>query len=134
MSELPSYNADVAPPSYDEVARKLDDLVGSDPTPDKVLDAAAKLSEEEINVLVDGVHSHWPLETEEQKVEFTIGSGQTLSSAEGKDRLKRTAMTVTQATKEIDDIFYNMEYQLAQIDAIHKSSFRPEVTKLKDVR
>ncbi|PYH92382.1 hypothetical protein BO71DRAFT_442457 [Aspergillus ellipticus CBS 707.79] len=132
MTVPPSYSADVAPPSYDEVAQKLDDMVGSDPTPDKVFEAAGQLSEEEINVLVDGVDSHWPLETEAQKEEFTIGAGQTLSSDEGKVRLQSTAMTVTQATKEIDDVFFNLETKLAQIDAIHKSNFQPEISNLKE--
>ncbi|PWY69096.1 hypothetical protein BO70DRAFT_382634 [Aspergillus heteromorphus CBS 117.55] len=132
MTVLPSYTADVAPPSYDEVAHKLENLVGGNPTPDKVLDAAEQLSEEEINVLVNGVDSHWPLETEKQKEEFTIGTGQTLSSAEGKDQLQATAITVTQATREIDRIFFALEVKLAQIDGIHKSNFHPEITRLKE--
>ncbi|PYI08837.1 hypothetical protein BO78DRAFT_395420 [Aspergillus sclerotiicarbonarius CBS 121057] len=131
MAVLPSYNADVAPPSYDEVAQKLENLVGSDPTPDKVIEATAQLSEEEINVLVDGADSHFPLQTEKQKEDYVTGAGQNLSSADGKERLREAAIAVTKTTKDIGDTFYSLEYKLAQIDVTHKTSFQPDITLLK---
>ncbi|KZF26982.1 hypothetical protein L228DRAFT_258330 [Xylona heveae TC161] len=126
----PAYTAGASPPSYDEVVKKLETLVGDDVTPDSVLNAAAQLSDEETNILIDGADDHWPLETDKQKEDFAIGSGQTLSSPEGKAQLESAGNETTQATVEIENIFAQLHLKIAQIDRIHHSEFEPGIIRL----
>ncbi|OOF93051.1 hypothetical protein ASPCADRAFT_209684 [Aspergillus carbonarius ITEM 5010] len=132
MAEVPpAYTAGDSPPSYDEIAKKLEDLIGDNPTPEKVIEASQQLSEEELDILVDGADDHWPLETEQQKRDFSIGCGQTYCSEGGKARLQEAGSEATQATKEIADIFHQLHLKVAQIDQIHHSGFQPEIIRLQ---
>ncbi|PYI02847.1 hypothetical protein BO78DRAFT_324209 [Aspergillus sclerotiicarbonarius CBS 121057] len=132
MTEVPpAYTAGASPPSYDDIAKKLEDLIGDNPTPEKVIEASQHLSDEELDVLVDGADDHWPLETEQQKRDFSIGCGQAYCSEGGKIRLQEAGNEATQATKEIEDIFHQLHLKVAQIDQIHHSGFQPEIIRLQ---
>ncbi|PYH82393.1 hypothetical protein BO82DRAFT_353657 [Aspergillus uvarum CBS 121591] len=126
----PTYTARDPPPSYEEVAAKLEDLVGDDVTPDRVLDATDKLSDAEIEILINGADDHWPLETDQQKADFAVGCGQCLSSPEGKTRFASAGAEATQATRDIENTFAGLHLRIAQIDRIHDSGFEPEIIKL----
>ncbi|RAH48744.1 uncharacterized protein BO95DRAFT_490188 [Aspergillus brunneoviolaceus CBS 621.78] len=127
----PTYTTGDSPPSYDEVAKKLEGLVGDDVTPDRVLDATDKLSDAEIDILINGADGHWPLETDQQKTDFAVGCGQCLSSPEGKTRFASAGDEATQATRDIENIFVSLHLRIAQIDRIHHSAFEPEIINLQ---
>ncbi|OJJ96691.1 hypothetical protein ASPACDRAFT_46866 [Aspergillus aculeatus ATCC 16872] len=126
----PTYTARDPPPSYEEVAAKLEDLVGDDATPDRVIVAMDKLSDAEIEILINGADDHWPLETDQQKTDFAVGCGQCLSSPEGKTRFASAGDEATQATRDIENTFAGLHIRIAQIDRIHHSRFEPEIIKL----
>ncbi|KAE8353396.1 hypothetical protein BDV28DRAFT_133255 [Aspergillus coremiiformis] len=132
MPPLPAYTADASPPSYDEVAQKLQDLIGGNTDPAKVLDIANTLSTEEINTLADGLDTHYPLQDDKQKADFTVGVGQTLSSEEGQARLKLAGNAASEAVKKIDNIFIQLQLKLAQIDQIYESGFQKTLIGIQD--
>ncbi|KAF5863375.1 hypothetical protein ETB97_010256 [Aspergillus alliaceus] len=132
MHPLPAYTTDSSPPSYDEVAKKLQDLIGDNQSPEKVLDIANTLSDDEINTLANGLDTHYPLQNDQQKANFTVGVGQTLSSEEGLARLKIAGNAASQAVKEIDEIFTKLQLKLAHIDQIYESGFQKTLIGLRD--
>ncbi|KOS21276.1 hypothetical protein ESCO_006791 [Escovopsis weberi] len=132
MSAPPEYSADSSPPSYDEVSQKLQRLIQDNTNPAKVLEIASSLSDAEINVLADGFEKHYPLQDEKQKADFTVGLGQTFSSKEGQARLKQAGNAASQAVKDIEGIFTNLQLKLAQIDQVYQSGFQATLIKIQD--
>ncbi|KAE8405621.1 hypothetical protein BDV37DRAFT_244890 [Aspergillus pseudonomiae] len=131
MSFLPAYTADSSPPSYDEVAGKLEGLLGSNPTVKKALEAARTLSDVEINVLASGYEDHYPLQTEQQKADFTVGAGQHLSSNEGQDRMAQAGTAASQAAIDIDSHLINIQKKLAVIDQKYHEGFADTVAGIR---
>lgn len=133
MSPLPAYTADSSTPLYDEVSQKLQGLIGEHPTTEKVLDAGATLSDEEINVLANGYDTHHLQLDKKQKANFTVGVGQTLSSNLGQSHLELAGNEASQAVKDIDETFIELQLKIAQIDKIYKSDFQPGLSSIQDV-
>ncbi|KAI9649562.1 hypothetical protein NHQ30_002142 [Ciborinia camelliae] len=127
----PTYTVGTSPPSWDEVSQKLENLIGNDRTPDAVINAAEQLSDTEIDILVTGAEDHWPLETEKQIKEYSIGTGKTLSSEEGKARLAVEGNQAAQATREIERTFVQLHLRVAEIDNTHRTRFAPELLQLQ---
>ncbi|GKZ24191.1 hypothetical protein AbraIFM66951_004013 [Aspergillus brasiliensis] len=131
MSPLPAYTADSSPPSYDEVAGKLDGLLGSNPTVEKALEAASFLSDEEINVLANGYEDHKPLQTDQQKADFAVGAGQHLSSEEGQNGMALAGTAASQASVNIDNRLIDIQQKLATIDQKYNEGFADTVAGIR---
>ncbi|OGM42560.1 hypothetical protein ABOM_007945 [Aspergillus bombycis] len=131
MSFLPAYTADSSPPTYDEVAGKLEGLLGSNPTVEKALEAARTLSDVEINVLANGYEDHYPLQTDQQKADFTVGAGQHLSSDEGQNRMALAGTAASQTAIDIDNRLIDIQKKLAVIDQKYNEGFADAVTAIR---
>lgn len=131
----PSYVVAVgdAPPSYEEVARRVDQLVGTSPTPQKYLDVAKSLSDAERQVLVDGAAAKNPVQSDEDKRKLAVGMAKTLSSDDATERLKQDATIASSAALAIKTAFDVLEQEIAVIDQIEKSTFFDELVALKNV-
>ncbi|KAE8395961.1 hypothetical protein BDV23DRAFT_65420 [Aspergillus alliaceus] len=128
----PPYMLSGSPPSYDEVAKKVDSLVGSNPSPAKYLDAATSLTEEERAVLQAGAEEHNPIKTDEDKKKYTVGAAQSLSTDEAKAKLKEEANTANKAARDIEDVFTSLSLKIAEIDNVHQSNFAPTLKRHRD--
>ncbi|KAF7869660.1 hypothetical protein EAF04_004444 [Stromatinia cepivora] len=128
---LPAYTVQTSPSSWDEIDQKLENLIGNNRTPDAVINAAEQLSDTEIEILVDGAEDHWPLETEEQIKEYSIGTGKTFSSEEGKARLAEEGNQATQVAREIERAFISLHLRVAEIDNNHRTRFTPDLLQLQ---
>lgn len=115
------------------MAKRLENLVGSNPTPEKVLESVTKLSDEEVDILAEGADSNWPLDTDKQKAEFEIGCGQTLSSNDGKSYMQEESVDTTQATISIRNLFTRLHGKISRIDQVHHANFGPEIVRLQNV-
>ena len=127
------YVTDSPPPPYGEVEEKLNDLIGSNPTPKKVLDAAKGLSKGEIAVLIKSADKHFPLKTKKEKQDFAIGFAQTASSPESKEYIYASSSSASRAAKEINSIFQRLLFKIIQIDKVHKSDFQKPLLELQNV-
>lgn len=133
MSPLPAYTADSSPPSYDEVAGKLDGLLGTNPTVEKALEAARSLSDEEINVLANGYEDRKPLQTDQQKADFAVGAGQHLSSEEGQNGMAQAGTAASQASFDIDKRLIDIQQKLAVIDQRYNEGFADTIAGIRQV-
>ncbi|KAK1143037.1 hypothetical protein N8T08_007101 [Aspergillus melleus] len=131
MIYLPAYTADNSPPSYDEVSEKLNSLVGSNPTIEKALEAANSLSDNEINVLANGYEDHYPLQTDQQKADFTVGAGQHLSSEAGQEHLSQAGVAASQAGVDINDRLIDIQQKLAVIDQSYHEGFADTLATIR---
>ncbi|KAI1639324.1 hypothetical protein F4809DRAFT_638798 [Biscogniauxia mediterranea] len=131
MLPLPEYTADSSPPSYEEVASKLESLLGNDPTTEKALSAARSLSNEEIIVLANGYEDHYPLQTEQQKADFVVGAGQHLSSEEGQDSAAQAGLAASQAAVDVDNQLLDIQSQLAVLDQSYHKGFADTVASIR---
>lgn len=124
-SYIDEYTLDSPPPPYEEVDKKLNNLIGPKPTIDKVLDAAKDLSRAEVITLIkeSNKKERFPLKTEKQKEDFAIGLAQTASSPDFKEKIKSVSSSASRAAKEIEAIFQRLQLKIVQIDQIHKSTF-----------
>ncbi|OGM42558.1 hypothetical protein ABOM_007947 [Aspergillus bombycis] len=128
---LPPYAAGDSPPSYDEVASKVDQLVGSSPTPQKYLDVAASLSEAERQVLKDGAEAHNPIQTEEDKKKLSLGAAKTMSTDETVAKLREDASAASAAVVAIDGSFTALQVQIASIDQLEETDFLTQLNEHK---
>lgn len=132
-STPPAYSTEASPPSYEEVVKKLDNLVGPNPTPEKVLDVAKKLSKQDLSTLVENHDSHPPLKTDNEKHKFAIGSSKTASSGEASKYIQPAASSASRAAKEISATFQQLQLKIAQIDSIHQSGFSKPLQDIQTV-
>lgn len=132
-STPPAYATESSPPSYEEVVKKLDSLVGADPTPEKVLDVAKKLSKQDLSTLVENHDSHPPLKTDKEKYDFSIGSAKTASSDEASKYIQPAASSASRAAKEINATFQQLQLKIVQIDSIHQSGFSKPLQDIQTV-
>ena len=129
----PPYVAGDSPPSYDEVASKVNQLVGSSPTPQKYLDVAASLSDAERKVLKDGAEAHNPIQTDEDKEKLSLGAAKTMSTDETVAKLKEDAAAAGAAVVAIDGSFTALQVQIASIDQLEKTNFLTQLNEQKKV-
>ena len=133
MVYLPAYSADSSPPSYDEVAEKLEGLLGGNPTVDSALEAARSLSDDEINVLANGYEEHYPLQTDQQKADFTVGAGQHLSSEAGQAGMAQAGLAASQSAVDINDRLLDIQQKLAVIDQTYHEGFADTLVTIRSV-
>ncbi|KAJ5394031.1 uncharacterized protein N7487_011672 [Penicillium crustosum] len=126
MAYLDEYTLASPPPPYEEVEKKVNDLIGPNPTVDKVLNATKGLSQGDLVTLIkeSGNEKRFPLKTEKQKEHFAIALSQTVSSPDFKDKVKHSSSSASLAAKEISAIFQRLHVKVVQIDQIHKSTFQ----------
>ncbi|PNP43137.1 hypothetical protein TGAMA5MH_05070 [Trichoderma gamsii] len=125
-SEIPpAYYADAAPPSYEEVLKKIESLVGSDPTPHKYIEAADKLTAEELSVVEANSDSIPPVREEDQE-RLVSGANQTLSEDDYSQELVREmARKAIEGATAIRLVFSQLDRKIKEIDLIHQSEFAP---------
>lgn len=128
----PAYSTD-SPPSYDEVASKVDQLVGGSKSPQKYLDAAASLTDEERKVLQDGAEEHNPIKTDEDKRKLSLGAAKTMSTDETVEKLKEDANKASAAVVAIDGSFTALQVQIAAIDQLEQTDFLKQLNTHKEV-
>ncbi|KAI1493551.1 hypothetical protein F5X96DRAFT_620961 [Biscogniauxia mediterranea] len=128
---LPPYVAGDSPPSYEEVAGKVDRLVGGSTDPQKYLDVASSLSEMERKVLQDGAEENNPIKTDKDKEKLTLGAVKTMSTDEAIGKLKDDAKTAAEAVKAIDASFATLQQEIAKIDQIESTEFLNKLNEHK---
>ncbi|GKZ74012.1 hypothetical protein AnigIFM60653_005286 [Aspergillus niger] len=119
----PTYVAGDSPPSYEEVANKVSQLVGSDATPQKYLDVATSLSEEERKVLSDGAEANNPIKTEDDKRKLSLGAAKTMSKEDTVAKMQEDASAAGQAVVAIDTSFTALQVKIAEIDQLEQTNF-----------
>ncbi|PWY69098.1 hypothetical protein BO70DRAFT_382636 [Aspergillus heteromorphus CBS 117.55] len=119
-------------PTFDEVAAKVDRIVGDNPTPDKYWAVQDQLTNEELAVLVDGAPSHNPIKNEAQRTKYTEGAAHSLGSKEAEDILEQAAHDAVAAARDIDRGFLSLQAEIARVDAIHHSGFSDDLRKVKE--
>ncbi|PYH71327.1 uncharacterized protein BO88DRAFT_451999 [Aspergillus vadensis CBS 113365] len=119
----PTYVAGDSPPSYEEVANKVNQLVGSDPTPQKYLDVATSLSEEERKVLSDGAEANNPIKTEDDKRKLSLGAAKTMSREDTVAKMQEDASAASAAVVAIDGSFTALQVKIAEIDQLEQTNF-----------
>ncbi|RAK77726.1 uncharacterized protein BO72DRAFT_447851 [Aspergillus fijiensis CBS 313.89] len=125
----PAYEPHSSPPSYDSLVDKVCQLVGSDPTPQKFIDAAATLSESEIEILKDGGDFSDPIKNERDNKVFSTGAAKGLASPECAEHLRAASNAAVEASNEIERLFVSLHLKIAQIDRIHHSGFEPKLVE-----
>ncbi|KZF26980.1 hypothetical protein L228DRAFT_280117 [Xylona heveae TC161] len=125
----PPYEPHSSPPSYDDVVAKVSQMVGTDATPQKYIDAAATLNENEIDILVSGGDFSDPIKTEEDNKKFCEGAAKALTSHESTEHLRESSNAAVDASNEINRVFVSLHLKIAQIDRIHRSDFEPALIK-----
>ncbi|PLB44183.1 hypothetical protein P170DRAFT_450366 [Aspergillus steynii IBT 23096] len=131
MTVPPAYSTEDAPPSYDEVAGKVDKLVGGSTSPQKYLDVAASLTDEERKVLQDGAEEHNPIKTDEDKKKLSLGAAVTMSTDEVVGKLKEDASKASAAVVAIDGSFTALQVQIASIDQLEQTNFLTQLNNHK---
>ncbi|EHA25167.1 hypothetical protein CBS63078_8655 [Aspergillus niger] len=119
----PTYVAGDSPPSYEEVANKVNQLVGSDATPQKYLDVATSLSEEERKVLSDGAEPNNPIKTEDDKRKLSLGAAKTMSKEDTVAKMQEDASAAGKAVVAIDTSFTALQVKIAEIDQLEQTNF-----------
>lgn len=134
-SYLDEYTLASPPPPYEEVEKKVNDLIGPNPTVDKVLNATKGLSQGDLVTLIkeSDNEKRFPLKTEKQKEYFAIALSQTVSSPDFKDKVKNSSSSASRAAKEISAIFQRLQVKVVQIDQIHKSTFQKPLRDIQGV-
>lgn len=123
----PPYEPHSSPPSYDELVDRVTEMVGPDPTPQKLLDATDKLTAEELNILMnEGDHSDF-IENEEDNKIFCTGAAEAITSPEGDKYMNEAADDAVKAVVDIRDMFRGLQLDIANIDRIHNSGFQPQL-------
>ena len=130
---LPRFIPTAGSPTFDEVAAKVDRIVGQNPTADKFWAVQDQLTSEELAVLVDGAPSHNPIKTEYQRAKYTDGAAHALGSEDVVDPLEKAANDAVAAAQDIERIFLSLQSQISTVDAIHSSDFAKDLNALKKV-
>ncbi|RFU80067.1 hypothetical protein TARUN_2185 [Trichoderma arundinaceum] len=100
-------------------------LVGSNPSPRKYVEAAGKLTAEELSV-VDANSASIPPIRQENQENFAIGADKTLTEDdESLELVKEMAKNAVAGASAIRLVFSEMDRKIQQIDAIHHSNFAP---------
>lgn len=120
----PPYEPNSSPPAYDKLVDRVGQMVGSDPTQQKYIDAAASLTDDKINILMDGGDFSDPFKTDEDNKIFSSGAAKGLASPECTKHLRDTASAAVDAASEISRLFVTLYLKIAQIDRIHRSNFK----------
>lgn len=117
----PAYNAGDTPPSYDEVVKKVDKLIGNSRSPREIISTVSQLSNEEISLLAERADRN-PLKSDEHKRNFDLGVKKTITSQHEvpDDHLKEGASKAREASRKIDSAFESLVGRLAGIDNIYE--------------
>jgi hypothetical protein len=132
-SAPPEYTPSDAPPSYEDVIKRLNELIGDNPTATEALEAAQNLSDADVEVLVREHENHYPLTTEEEKKAFAVNMCRSSSSTEGAIHLKEASKAASEVAKEIALAISSLDRKLAAIDLAHGSNFRPKILGIQKV-
>ncbi|RBQ79261.1 hypothetical protein FVER53590_09926 [Fusarium verticillioides] len=124
----PQYNAEDAPPSYEDVVKKFTAALGNGKDPEKILDAMASLNLADCKVVCDKNGSKLgPIVGEKDMEKFQLGAEQAASLPVAQEHLKKVANTATRAVKDIEMVFNRLLLKIMEIDKIHESGFVPKL-------
>lgn len=130
----PQYNAEDAPPSYEDVVKKFTAALGNGKDPEKILDAMASLNLADCKVVCDKNGSKLgPIVGEKDMEKFQLGAEQAASLPVAQEHLKKVANTATRAVKDIDMVFNRLLLKIMEIDKIHESGFVPKLRHHQEV-
>ncbi|PNP43135.1 hypothetical protein TGAMA5MH_05068 [Trichoderma gamsii] len=132
-SAPPKYTPSDAPPSYEDVVKRLNELIGDNPTATTALDAAKDLSDIDVEVLVREHEHHYPFTTEEEKKAFAVNLCHCSSSTEGVFYLEEASKAASGIAREIALTISSLDRKLAVIDLTHGSDFRPKILEIQNV-
>ena len=129
-----------APPPYDSVIAKIEQHVGAEKSPDKLLAVVDALSPAEKQAINDKHDKEFDAATVMQDADhaaFQKGVNDYLASEAAKDRLKTNADDAANACKLIDEMFSNLAVRLGDVDAKPSApaqKFSPTLKTLQQVR
>ncbi|RAH69237.1 uncharacterized protein BO66DRAFT_472042 [Aspergillus aculeatinus CBS 121060] len=113
----PSYSLDDAPPSYEEVVRKFESLIPSNPTATQVYDAALRgLTQADLDVLVANHEANFPLKTDQEKADFSRGAAETSSAADLQSALEISAKAAAATAGDVRLRFDGLQSKLESLD------------------
>ncbi|KAH8106621.1 hypothetical protein DFH11DRAFT_1232127 [Phellopilus nigrolimitatus] len=107
-----------APPSYESVVARFEQRLGSNPSPQHVLNAAKELPQYEIDILVANASKMADL-TPDEEAALHAGMVKTMSSPEAASHLTNTAAHAASACNAIETMFTNLLITLTTIDGDH---------------
>ncbi|KAF5581674.1 hypothetical protein FPANT_8816 [Fusarium pseudoanthophilum] len=128
----PPYDSSGSPPAYEEIEKKLNELIGPNPTVEKVLKAAESVSPKEAEILVQNSKAKFPLKTEKQKEDFALGIASVTSSDEFKPQITSASLSASRAANEIARIFQKLHLKILEVDRVHESGFAKVLLEHKD--
>ncbi|EWG50799.1 hypothetical protein FVEG_16693 [Fusarium verticillioides 7600] len=129
----PPYDSSGSPPAYEEIEKKLNELIGPNPTVEKVLKAAKSVSPKEAEILVQNSKAKFPLKTERQKEDFALGIASATSSDDFKPQITSASSSASRAANEVARIFQKLHLKILEVDRVHESGFAKVLLKHKDV-
>ncbi len=118
----PPYEPSSSPPAYEEIEKKLSQLIGPNPTVEKVLEAAKAISPTEAEILVQNSSTKFPLKTEKQKEDFALGIASATSSDGFKPHITAASSSASRAAKEIACVFQSLHVKILEVDRVHESA------------
>ncbi|KAG9506504.1 hypothetical protein J7337_000036 [Fusarium musae] len=128
----PPYDSSGSPPAYEEIEKKLNELIGPNPTVEKVLKAAKSVSPKEAEILVQNSKAKFPLKTERQKEDFALGIASATSSDDFKPQITSASSSASRAANEVARIFQKLHLKILEVDRVHESGFAKVLLKHKD--
>ncbi|RBR20220.1 hypothetical protein FVER53590_09929 [Fusarium verticillioides] len=128
----PPYDSSGSPPAYEEIEKKLNELIGPNPTVEKVLKAAKSVSPKEAEILVQNSKAKFPLKTERQKEDFALGIASATSSDDLKPQITSASSSASRAANEVARIFQKLHLKILEVDRVHESGFAKVLLKHKD--
>lgn len=126
-----------SPPPYESIVAKVEQDLGANPTPDKIIDTVASLSTAEKQA-VAGTNVDFPKTLQwADEGAFQRGIYDYLKSEAAQARLKFTADEATNACKLIDKMFSDLAVKLGEVDGKNvgtaQKRFTPEFLELQKV-
>lgn len=122
------------PSSFDQLVVKFNQIAGPDPTPQGLLDAAAALTDAEIETLAASGNHKEPIENEQDEKIFALGMAEGLASPDGTKHMINAGDAAAEAARETRSLFRSLQLRIVQIDAIHRSGFLPQLIEIFTVR
>lgn len=129
----PPYDSSGSPPAYEEIEKKLNELIGPNPTVEKVLEVAKSVSPKEADILVQNSKAKFPLKTEKQKEDFALGIASVTSSSNFKPQITSASSSASRAANEVARIFQKLHLKILEVDRVHESGFAKVLLKHKSV-
>ncbi|KAF4345556.1 hypothetical protein FBEOM_506 [Fusarium beomiforme] len=128
----PPYEPSGSPPAYEEIEKKISQLIGPNATVEQVLEVARSISPKEAEILVQNSNTKFPLKTDKEKEDFALGIASTTSSDDFKPQITTASSSASRAAKEIARVFQSLHVKILEVDRVHESGFAETLLKHKE--